>query len=353
MHNGLSFLLGGGRAAEDIRQFDWAASPLGPMRLWPQSLKTALSLMLLSRFPKAIAWGRERITFHNDAFRPILGDKPPAIGRRFSEVWAEVWPAIQPMIDRAFAGEPTFIENYAMLLNRRGYPEQAYFTFCYSPIHTESGSVGGMMDTVIETTETVLMQHRLAVINAELSHRMRNLLTMVSAITTAALPADQGASEFRDSVSKRLTALAQCHSFLSADAVREAPISELIERAFAPHPELLARVHASGPELLLKPSHALALSLALNELMTNSLKYGALAGSSGTIAVRWDPAGFNFAWHETGIASADRTTGQGFGTKVLMQFVPASFNGQARIEFKSDGVYYELMAPPAALKIAS
>src|SRR5690606_12595097 len=118
LHNGLSFLLGGGRAAEDIRQFDWAASPLGPMRLWPQSLKTALSLMLLSRFPKAIAWGRERITFHNDAFRPILGDKPPAIGRRFSEVWAEVWPAIQPMIDRAFAGEPTFIENYAMLLNR-------------------------------------------------------------------------------------------------------------------------------------------------------------------------------------------------------------------------------------------
>src|SRR5690606_20325433 len=105
---------------------------------------------------------------------------------------------------------------------------------------------------------------------------------------------------------KRLTALAQCHSFLSADAVREAPISELIERAFAPHPELLARVHASGPELLLKPSHALALSLALNELMTNSLKYGALAGSSGTIAVRWDPAGFNFAWQETGIASADR-----------------------------------------------
>lgn len=323
------------------------------MELWPQSLKTALSLMLLSRFPKAIACGPELITFHNDAFKPILGDKPPAIGRPFSEVWAEVWPLIQPMIDKVFAGEPTFIENYALVINRRGYPEEAFFTFCYSPIRTESGEVGGMMDTVIETTETVLAQRRLAVINAELSHRMRNLLTMVSAITTAALPPDQGAEEFRASVSKRLTALAQCHSFLSADEAGEAPISELIDRAFAPHPELHHRIHAAGPAMLLQPSHALALSLALNELMTNSLKYGALSNPFGRISVRWDPAGFDFIWHETGIATSNRPAGQGFGTKVLMQFVPASFNGQARVEFTDNGLHYELRAPPATLKLAS
>jgi two-component sensor histidine kinase len=323
------------------------------MELWPQALKTALSLMLLSKFPKAITWGREHITFHNDAFKPILGDKPPAIGRPFSEVWAEVWPKLEPMIDRAFAGEPTFIENYALVINRQGYPEQAYFTFCYSPIRTESGEVGGMMDTVIETTEAVLAQRRLAVTNAELSHRMRNLLTMVSAITTAALPVGSGTEDFRATVSKRLTALAQCHSFLSAEGASDAPISELIQRAFAPHPELHHRIQAAGPEFLLRSSYALALSLAINELITNSMKYGALSNPLGKIAVSWDPEGFNFIWHETGDTCAGKTAGEGFGTKVLMQFVPASFNGQARIEFRDDGLRYELVAPPAALRMAS
>ncbi len=309
--------------------------------------------MLLSKFPKAITWGREHITFHNDAFKPILGDKPPAIGRPFSEVWAEVWPSLLPMIDRTYAGESTFIENHPLVINRRGYLEEAFFTFCYSPIRTERGDVGGMMDTVIETTETVMAQRRLAVINSELSHRMRNFLTMVSAITTAALPADQGANAFRTSVSQRLAALAQCHSFLSADEAREAPISELVERAFAPHPELNHRVHAAGPDVLLKLSHALALSMAINELMTNSLKYGALSSAHGTISIAWDPATFNFVWQENGAATAPGSRGEGFGTKVLMQFVPASFNGQARITFTDEGLRYELTAPSAALRLRS
>src|SRR5690606_456202 len=141
---------------------------------------TALSMMLLSSFPKAIAWGRELIVFHNDAFEPILGEKAPAIGRRFCDVWAEVWPELRPMVEKAFAGEATFIENFKLTLDRHGYPEEAYFTFCYSPIRAENGEVGGMMDTVIETTGTVRAQQQLAVTNAELSHRMRNVVTMVT-----------------------------------------------------------------------------------------------------------------------------------------------------------------------------
>ncbi|MCC7252505.1 MAG: hypothetical protein IT540_11585 [Hyphomicrobium sp.] len=212
------------------------------MGQWPQSLKTALSMMLLSSFPKAIAWGRELIMLHNDAFEPILGNKPSAIGRPFSDVWAEVWPELQPMVDKAFAGEATFIENFGLIINRRGYPEQAYFTFCYSPIRVESGEVGGMMDTVMETTQTVLAQHKLAVMNAELSHRMRNVLTMVTAITTMSLRHATGIDEARACLSQRLAALGQNQSFLTADAASEASIAQILDQAFAAHPTLRERM---------------------------------------------------------------------------------------------------------------
>lgn len=344
-----SFLIGGGRAADTIERIDWAKTSLGPIGQWPQSLKTALSMMLLSSFPKAIIWGRELITLHNDAFEPILGDKPSAIGRPFSDVWAEVWSDIQPMIDKAFAGEATFIENFKLTIDRHGYPEDAYFTFCYSPIRVENGEVGGMMDTVVETTETVLAQRRLAMTNAELSHRMRNALAMIGAIATLSLRHARSLDEARQQLSQRLAALGRTQSFLLADAVGEAPISELIEAAFSAHPTLREQIEVNGADFCLGSSQALALSLALNELITNSIKYGALSRPEGRIDVRWDCAGFRFVWREAGVAGLEAPTRKGFGSKVLMQFVPVSFSGRARMLYASEGLTYELEGPAAAI----
>mgnify|MGYP002621446254 FL=1 len=344
-----SFLIGGGRAADTIEAIDWANTPLGPIGQWPQSLKTALSMMLLSSFPKAIAWGPELITFHNDAFKPILGDKPPAIGRPFSDVWSEVWPEIKPMMDKAFAGEATFIENFKLTVDRHGYPEDAYFTFCYSPIRIENGEVGGMMDTVIETTEAVVAQHRLAVTNAELSHRMRNALTMVGAIATMSLRHATGLDEARQQLSQRLAALGRTQSFLSADAAGDAHISELISEAFSAHPNLRQKIEVDGEDFRLVSSQALALSLALNELITNSIKYGALSKPEGRIDIRWNCTEFRFLWREAGVGVGEAPSREGFGTKVLMQFVPASFSGRARMLYGSDGLIYELEAPAAAV----
>ena len=348
-----SFLIGGGRAAEAIEQIDWERTPLGPISGWPQSLKTALSMMLLSSFPKAIAWGPELITFHNDAFGPILGDKPSALGRRFSDVWAEVWPEIRPMAEKAFAGEATFIENFKLIIDRHGYPEEAYFTFCYSPIRAENGEVGGMMDTVMETTETVLAQRQLAFTNAELSHRMRNALAMVGAIASMSLRHATDLEEARRQLSQRLAALGRMQSFLSGEAAKDAHICELIEEAFSAHPDLRERIEVDGVDFRLGSSHALALSLALNELMTNSIKHGALSQPEGRIAIRWDFDGFRFVWREAGISGVGAPTRQGFGTKVLMQFVPASFSGRAHMSYESGGIMYELDAPLAAVQTSA
>ena len=155
------WLEGGGLMGERIRQHDWASTRLGPLDGWPDALKTTLALCLASRFPQAVLWGPDLITLHNDAFLPILGQKPLALGTPFSEVWREAWSDIRVLADRALAGEAVFIENFPLLIDRDGTPERAYFTFCYSPIRGHDGRVLGMLDTVTETTANVVSNQRL------------------------------------------------------------------------------------------------------------------------------------------------------------------------------------------------
>ncbi|WP_226443985.1 PAS domain-containing sensor histidine kinase [Acidovorax radicis] len=147
--------------ADKIRQYDWANHALGPMEGWPMALRFAVETVLSSHFPKCLVWGSGLTTLYNDAFRPILGHKPEALGRPFNEVWAEAWPVVGPLAHRAFEGESTFVEDFPLTINRNGYDEQTYFTFCYSPVRDEAGVVVGLMDTVIETTGKVHAERQL------------------------------------------------------------------------------------------------------------------------------------------------------------------------------------------------
>jgi PAS domain S-box-containing protein len=112
-------------------------------------------MMLASKFPACLVWGPDLITIYNDAFKPILGAKPEALGRPFKEVWSEVWDEIGPIAERAMAGEATFIKHFPLMVERNGYPEEAFFTFCYSPVRDENGAIVGFLDTVVETTTEV------------------------------------------------------------------------------------------------------------------------------------------------------------------------------------------------------
>lgn len=155
-----------GVMAQKIRNHDWASTSLGPLDGWPDVLKTTVALVLASHFPQSIVWGEDLITLYNDGFVPILGTKPEALGRPFSDVWKEAWSEISGIADDAFAGQATYIENFPLVIQRSVRPELAYFTFCYSPIRDQFGQVVGMLNTVTETTATVLMTQRLAVLDA-------------------------------------------------------------------------------------------------------------------------------------------------------------------------------------------
>ena len=147
--------LDGSEMAERIRAHDWSDTPLGSPAGWPLSLKTAVSMVLGSKFPSCIFWGEGLLSIPNDAFLTILGAKPDALGRPMREVWAEIWDDIMPIAQRAMAGESTFLEHLPLTIQRGGPPEDAYFTFCYSPIRDEDGLIVGFLDTVIETTGEV------------------------------------------------------------------------------------------------------------------------------------------------------------------------------------------------------
>src|ERR1700751_3043440 len=86
--------------AEQVRTFDWASTPLGPPSAWPQSLQTMVSVVLNSRIPMCLAWGDGLTCLYNDAYRPLLGDKPEALGRPFAEAWSDAWPGVAAVMAR-------------------------------------------------------------------------------------------------------------------------------------------------------------------------------------------------------------------------------------------------------------
>ncbi|PWU51673.1 hypothetical protein DLJ46_04515 [Micromonospora globispora] len=153
----------GGEMGAAIAAHDWSATPLGPIESWPQSLRTALTICLHSRFPMLLLWGDELVMLYNDAFRPILGaSKRNALGRPAVAVWPEIWDVIGPMLTDVLAGRgATWNQDQLLLLDRNGFVEEVYFTFSYSPIIDESGAPGGVFTVVTETTERVISDRRL------------------------------------------------------------------------------------------------------------------------------------------------------------------------------------------------
>jgi signal transduction histidine kinase/DNA-binding response OmpR family regulator len=153
---------GGGEMGERMRAIDWTATPLGSPDSWPESLRSALSICLGSRFPIAIYWGSELCLLYNDAWSPILGAKHPwALGRGAREVWPEIWSTIGPMFaDVVATGEATYSEDGLLPMNRHGYVEECYFNFTFTPIRGEGGRVEGIFNAVIETTFRVLSERR-------------------------------------------------------------------------------------------------------------------------------------------------------------------------------------------------
>ena len=165
------FLAGGGEMGALTRAYDWSASPLGPSENWPQSLRTAVRILLNSNHPMFIWWGSDLIQFYNDAYRRTMGPErhPSALGQRGRECWAEIWPMIGPQIDQVMSGGgATWHEKQLVPVTRYGKLEQVYWTYSYSPIDEDDG-IGGVLVVCQDVTADVVAAEALREREAELA----------------------------------------------------------------------------------------------------------------------------------------------------------------------------------------
>jgi PAS domain S-box-containing protein len=160
----LNFLAGGGEMGARIRAMDWSPNPLGPVESWPQSLRSAVSIMLPSKAQIALFWGEELITLYNDAYRPVFGAKhPSALGKPIREAWDELWRAgLKELFDGVRStGDAFWAQAMPFYMERHGYLEETYFDVSYDPVRDESGHIGGVFCIVNEVTGRVVGERRL------------------------------------------------------------------------------------------------------------------------------------------------------------------------------------------------
>jgi PAS domain S-box-containing protein len=147
-----------------MREHDWAATPLRGVADWPQSLRSAVSILIPSRAQICLFWGPDFIKLYNDAYRPVLGVKHPwALGRPAREVWSEIWDdVLRPLLESVLqTGDAFWATDHPFVLERHGYREETFFDVSYDPVRDESGRVGGVFCIVSETTARVIGERRL------------------------------------------------------------------------------------------------------------------------------------------------------------------------------------------------
>lgn len=196
---------------------------------------------------------------------------------------------------------------------------------------------------------------RQALLAGELQHRIKNTLAMVAAISNQTMRGDN-VSAAREAFSARLITLSHAHDILTQTSWASAPIKDVVEGALAPHRTAQGRIRSSGPDFNLLPKQSLALAIAVHELATNAVKYGALS-TDGSVEIEWsefeDPTpSFRFKWTESGGPTVIEPVAakKGFGSRLIERMLQADFAGKVTTSYLRSGVVCELTCPLAALK---
>jgi PAS domain S-box-containing protein len=217
-------------------------------------------------------------------------------------------------------------------------------------VRDDAGAPIAIAGIVQDVTARKEEDERRTTLMAELDHRVKNVLATVQALAAQTAKRTTSLDNFLQTFSGRLKAMASANELLTAARWRGASVEHLASAelgALAP-----AQTRWGGPELFLTPRAANALSLALHELATNALKYGALSTEGGRIDLRWSrlpEGGFELVWSESGGPMVTPPAHRGFGSTLLEQVTGRELNGDTQVEYRAGGVRARLRAGPAAL----
>lgn len=360
--NSDSTWLGTSEMAERIRTHDWSNNALGPLERWPQSLRMALGIGLNLRSPVAVYWGNELIVLYNDAAMRVLGDKHPgALGRPAREVFTEIWSTFGPGIQTTLQqGVPAGSRHQPLPLNRDGRLEDCGFEFTASPIPNDHGEIGGVLVTGFEVTDHVratealqFSEQRLRMLVAELQHRTRNLLAVVRVIAAQTF-SHGGEDDSLQSFQERLGSLGRVQGLISRAEGERVKLLDIVRAELEAYDTGYgSRLEIHGPEVRLSSNQVQTVALALHELVTNAVKYGALKVPTGMLSVTWETwLGANgrprlvLMWRESGVPMPpDAAARRGHGRELIENALRFSLRAETQLVFSADGVWCRIELP--------
>lgn len=221
-----------------------------------------------------------------------------------------------------------------------------------APIRGPTGKIIAISSIIHDIRERKAAEAQAEFLMREAAHRSKNQLAIIQSIASQAARSASSKEDFVVSFERRLQGLAASHDLLTSRNWREASLGQLVQRqleVFVPWPS--SQVEASGPEVVIDAASAQSLGLALHELATNSVKYGALSSASGRVSINWnliesgDGRELTMTWEETGGPPVTEPTRRGFGTHVIERMLAATLNGNAAIEYRAQGLYWRFTCP--------
>ncbi len=269
-------------------------------------------------------------------FSLIPGDR----GRPLTDITSRIdYPELESDIKTVFTGE--MIERPVRLASGQGH-----YLARILPYRTED-EIDGVLLTFVDVTKIIAAEEQQKVLTAELSHRVKNTLAVVSSIAERTLPD----GEEKTDLIGRFHALGHTHDLLSQAGWTEASLREIVLSELAPH---IAgdgsNATVNGPPVMLKPQAALLLALVMHELVTNAAKYGALSAPGGRVKVTWaitggDPQHLELIWAEAGGPKIDNLPKRGFGTELIERGVRFELEGNTEIGVVDGGLHCRILIP--------
>jgi two-component sensor histidine kinase len=222
------------------------------------------------------------------------------------------------------------------------------------PLFDENGEIKSWMGAASDITARKTAEETQQVLTQELSHRIKNILSVVQSIATQTLRTASSTEEARKVLEARLNSLARAQDIVTQDRYAETEVRTLVDAALAPYQDAAERISMDGSRIKLPAQQALGLSLALHELATNAAKYGSLSNDAGTVSISWDfvDDAFVFDWLEIGAPPVTSPARRGFGSRLIEQVVPSYFNGKGRIDFQSEGIRFRLVGAASGIEMS-
>jgi two-component system, chemotaxis family, CheB/CheR fusion protein len=245
------------------------------------------------------------------------------------------------IIQRILCGER--IDHYETV-RRRKDGSLIDISLTVSPIRDTDGRIVGASKIARDISERKRRERHIALLAREVDHRSKNLLALVQA--TVQLTQADTADELKAAISGRLQALANADTLLSQSRWEGADLHRLIAEELSPYSqEGGERTRISGPNVMLEPMAAQSIAVAIHELTTNAVKYGALSAPTGLVRVEWrrpTDGGLVLRWEETGGPPVRQPTRRGFGTRVIDRMIRDQLRGQARFDWRQTGLVCEI-----------